>query len=91
MPGANCSIFGCTKSRTTKGLAIFGIPEKDDEWLTTKQQKFSHIKTGTLKGKSKRFMLESFHLCLENVFDYFYHDVLTMSLGMTRYTHEVLN
>ena len=36
-------------------------------------------------------MLESFHVCLENVFDYFYHDVLTMSLGMTRYTHEVLN
>ena len=31
MPGANCSIFGCTKSRTTKGLAIFGIPKKDDE------------------------------------------------------------
>ena len=31
MPGANCSIFGCTKSRTTKGLAIFDIPKKDDE------------------------------------------------------------
>ena len=44
MPGANCSIFGCTKSRTTKGLAIFGIPEKDDEWLTTKQQNFLILK-----------------------------------------------
>ena len=32
MPGANCSIFECTKSRTTQGLAIFGIPNKDDEW-----------------------------------------------------------
>ena len=32
VPGANRSIFGCTKSRTTKGLAIFGIPKKDDEW-----------------------------------------------------------
>ena len=32
MSGANCSIFGCTKSRTTKGLAIFSIPKKDDEW-----------------------------------------------------------
>ena len=31
MPGANCSIFECTKSKTTKGLAIFGIPKKDDE------------------------------------------------------------
>ena len=44
MPGANCSIFGCTKSRTTKGLATFGIPEKDDEWLTTKQQNFLILK-----------------------------------------------
>ena len=32
MPGANCSIFGCTKSRTTKELAIFSILKKDDEW-----------------------------------------------------------
>ena len=29
MPGVNYSIFGCTKSRATKGLAIFGIPKKD--------------------------------------------------------------
>ena len=28
MPGTNCSIFGFTKLRTTKGLAIFGIPKK---------------------------------------------------------------
>ena len=28
MLAANCSIFGCTKSRTTKGAAIFGIPKK---------------------------------------------------------------
>ena len=39
MPGANCSIFGCTKSRTTKGLAIFGIPKKDDEWNRNLQRK----------------------------------------------------
>ena len=32
MPGANCSVFRYTKSRTTKGSAIFGIPKKDDEW-----------------------------------------------------------
>ena len=34
-------------------------------------------------------MLESFHLCLENVFDYLYHDVPTMSLAMTT-CYEVL-
>ena len=31
MSRANFSIFGCAKSRTTKGLAIFGVPKKDDE------------------------------------------------------------
>ena len=28
MPETNCSIFGCS----TKTLAIFVIPKKDDEW-----------------------------------------------------------
>ena len=32
MPGTNCSTFGCTKLRTTKGSAIFRIPKKGDEW-----------------------------------------------------------
>ena len=31
MPGANCFIFECIQSRTTKGLALFDIPKKDDE------------------------------------------------------------
>ena len=45
MPGANCSIFGCTKSRTTKGLAIFGIPKKDDEWHRDCKEKLVNIIT----------------------------------------------
>ena len=45
MPGANCSIFGCTKSRTTKGLAIFGIPKKDDEWHRDWREKLVNIIT----------------------------------------------
>ena len=43
MPGANCSIFGCIKSRTTKGLAIFGIPKKDDEWHRDWREKSVNI------------------------------------------------
>ena len=43
MPGANCSIFGCTKSRITKGLAIFGIPKKDDEWDRDWREKLAKI------------------------------------------------
>ena len=32
MVGANCSIFGCSCSRRTFGVAIFKIPQGDDEW-----------------------------------------------------------
>ena len=60
MPGANCSIFGCTKSRTTKGLAIFGIPEKDDEWLTTKQQNFLILKQVLWKENQKDLCWKAF-------------------------------
>ena len=45
MPGANCSIFGWTKSRTTKGLAIFGIPKKDDKWHRDRREKLVNIIT----------------------------------------------
>ena len=44
MPGVNCSIFGCTKSRATKGLAIFGIPKKDDEWHRVWREKLVNIR-----------------------------------------------
>lgn len=33
MHGANYSIFGCTRTRITKVLAIFGVPKKDDVWF----------------------------------------------------------
>ena len=39
MPGANYSISECTKSRTTKGLAIFDIPKKNDEWHRDRREK----------------------------------------------------
>ena len=66
MPGANCSIFGCTKSRTTKGLAIFGIPKKDDEWHRYWREKLVNIITkdreidADLRGQIERISL---HIC----------------------------
>ena len=32
MVGANCSIFGCSSSRTQSGVAIFKVTQEDDEW-----------------------------------------------------------
>ena len=32
MVGANCSIFGCSSSRRKSGVAIFKVPQGDDEW-----------------------------------------------------------
>ena len=66
MPGANCSIFGCTKSRTTKGLAIFGIPKKDDEWHRDWREKLVNIITkdrevdADLRSQIER---KSLHIC----------------------------
>ena len=36
MVGASCSIFGCSSSRRTSGVAIFKVPQGDDEclWLS---------------------------------------------------------
>ena len=60
MPGANCSIFGCAKSRTTKGLALFVIPKKGDEWHRDWREKLVNIITkdreidADLKGQIER-------------------------------------
>ena len=70
MTGANCSIFGCIKSRTTKGLAIFGIPKKDDEWHRDWREKLVNIITidreidADLKGQIERKSLHIFELHL---------------------------
>ena len=32
MVGANCSIFRCSSSRRKSGVAIFKVPQGDDEW-----------------------------------------------------------
>ena len=64
MPRANCSIFGCTKSRTSKGLAILGIPKKDDEWHRDWREKQANIATkdreidADLRGQIERKSLD---------------------------------
>ena len=32
MIGANCSAFDCSSSRRKPGVAIFKVPQGDDEW-----------------------------------------------------------
>ena len=58
-------MFGYTKSRTTKGIAIFGIPKKDDEWHRDWREKFINITKGRdidadLRGQIER---KSLHIC----------------------------
>ena len=66
MPGANYSMFGCAKSRTTIGLAIFGIPKKDHEWPRDRREKLVNIVTkdreidANLRGQTERKLL---HIC----------------------------
>ena len=66
MPGANCSIFGYTKSRSTKGLAEFGIPKKDDEWHRDWRENLVNIITkdreidADLRSQIERKLL---HIC----------------------------
>ena len=45
MPGANCSILGCTTYRIKGGLAIFQIPSGTDEYNTNWRNKLVNIIT----------------------------------------------
>ena len=45
MPGANCSIFGCSTSRKSKGIAIFRVPTGDDEYSSQWRRKLVDIIT----------------------------------------------
>ena len=75
MPGANCSIFGCTKSRTTKGLAIFSIPKKDYEWHRDWREKLVNIIT-----KDKEIDADLEARLKENCFIYVSFTLLKISL-----------
>ena len=34
MVGVNCSFFGSSSSRSKSGVAIFKVPQEDDEWCS---------------------------------------------------------
>ena len=40
MPGANCSIRGCSFSRRSKGISIFNIPQKNLKLKDAEQEKW---------------------------------------------------
>ena len=45
MPGANCSIFGCSTSRKTTGISIHRIPTGDDEYSKNWREQLVNIIT----------------------------------------------
>jgi hypothetical protein len=66
MPGANCSIFGCSTSRKSKGVAIFRVPTADDEYSTEWRNKIVSIITRDReidKGLRKQIKGKTLHTC----------------------------
>ena len=45
MPGANCSVFGCTTSRYRSGIAIFNVSKGDDDYNTSWRAKLENFVT----------------------------------------------
>ena len=70
MVGSNCSIYGCPNSRKkTKGLGIFQIPTKDDEYSKNWRNALVQITTKDMEVDDQlRELLakRSFHNCQIN-------------------------
>ena len=45
MPGANCSIFGCSTSTRQSGISIFGLPKAEDELSRKTRQEWVNVIT----------------------------------------------
>ena len=66
IPTVYCSIFGYTKSKVTKGLAIFGISKKEDEWTRDWTEKLVNIITKDRKkdaGLRSSIERKLYHIC----------------------------
>ena len=66
MPGANCSIFGCSTSRKSKGIAIFKVPSGDDEYNKTWRDKIVTIITRDREidtGLKRQIDAKTLHVC----------------------------
>ena len=65
MPGANCSIFGCSTSRNHVGIALHRIPKKDDEYSCNWREKLIQIITrDRVVDPSLRRQIEKRNLCI---------------------------
>jgi len=66
MPGANCSVYGCSTSRYSKNIALFGLPRGQDDYNVAWRKKLVHIITKdrvvdvSLKKQLER---NSLHVC----------------------------
>ena len=66
MPGANCSIFGSTTSRYTKGLAVLKVPGGDDEYNKSWREKLVNIVTKdrvVTPGLREQIQKQTIHIC----------------------------
>ena len=66
MPGANCSIFGCSSSRYTPDIAIFGLPQGDDDYNVEWRKNLVHIMTKDRvinQSLKKQIEKKTLHIC----------------------------
>ena len=66
MTGANCSIFGCLSSRSKSGVAIFKVPQRDNEWSSNWRKSiinFVTIDRVTDKALTERIVKKNIFVC----------------------------
>ena len=66
MVGANCSIFGCSSSRRKSGVAIFKVPQGDDEWSCNWRKSIISVVTKDRvidKALRERIMKKNIFVC----------------------------
>ena len=69
MPGANCSVLGCGSNRRMKGMGIFQVPIKIEEWR--KRWLDEITKTRVVDADFKRQISEHrVHACERHFYDY---------------------
>nr|XP_047145142.1 uncharacterized protein LOC124818371 [Hydra vulgaris] len=73
MPGANCSIYGCTTSRYSHDIAIFSLPKGQDDCNVEWRRKLIEIITKDRLIDSalrKQIASESLHVCEKHFEDH---------------------
>ena len=66
MPGANCSIFGCSTSRSSRGISIFGLPQRNGEYSSSWREKMINtITKDRVIDKRLKVQIEkkTLHIC----------------------------